>query len=185
MERMLRTMCHFVGTNVASLEGGAELVHFPVSFYKERMDVNAISRKEALAKGLKHYFTGKPCRHGHVRNRLSSNGMCLGCKSLHYRTSYPENKTKAAKRFKSWHSKNPNRRRGYSATRRALEKQAKPLWLSDAQHQEIQKIYDTCPLDSHVDHIIPLAGQNVCGLHVPWNLQHLTKEENLAKGNRF
>lgn len=39
-----------------------------------------ITRKEALALGLKRYFTGKPCCHGHVAERQSDNGKCLRCR---------------------------------------------------------------------------------------------------------
>ena len=38
-----------------------------------------ISRKDAKAKGLAHYFTGKPCKHGHTDIRRSTNGLCRAC----------------------------------------------------------------------------------------------------------
>jgi hypothetical protein len=43
--------------------------------------VNLITRKEAQAAGLKKYFTGKPCKEGHVSERYV-NGGCIGCEKI-------------------------------------------------------------------------------------------------------
>ena len=57
-----------------------------------------------------------------------------------------------------------------------------PAW---ANLESIKQIYRNCPKGYHVDHVIPLNGINVCGLHVENNLQYLTAIENMAKGNKF
>lgn len=81
--------------------------------------------------------------------------------------------------------KNMRRHKKNEATRRARKIKATPKWLSDEQLQEIRVIYDNCPEGSHVDHIVPLKGKEVCGLHVPWNLQYLTASQNFKKNNKL
>lgn len=65
---------------------------------------------------------------------------------------------------------------------RAAGLERTPKW-SDLD--KIKEIYDNCPIDNHVDHIIPLQGDNVSGLHIPENLQYLSVFDNLSKGNKY
>ena len=78
------------------------------------------------------------------------------------------------------------------AKRRANKIAATPKWLSIAQTTEIQSYYITATLLTNntgikyeVDHIVPLRDKNVCGLHVPWNLQVISAEDNRRKYNKF
>jgi hypothetical protein len=57
-----------------------------------------------------------------------------------------------------------------------------PSW---SQSKDILQFYKSCPQGHHVDHIIPLKGKEVSGLHVIENLQYLTAEENLLKSNKY
>ena len=84
----------------------------------------------------------------------------------------------------------PNRKR-YDIKRRINKLLATPSWLSIKQKLEIGELYylameleEETGIKYHVDHIVPLQGNNVCGLHVPWNLQVIPASENLSKGNR-
>lgn len=56
--------------------------------------------------------------------------------------------------------------------------------ISKRYIKEIKEIYRNCPDEHEVDHIIPLRGKTVNGLHVPWNLQYLPSLENKQKANR-
>lgn len=60
-----------------------------------------------------------------------------------------------------------------------------PKWLTKDQIDEMTRFYENCPEGYEVDHIIPLQGKNVSGLHVPSNLQYLTIAENRKKSNKY
>ena len=87
-----------------------------------------------------------------------------------------------------------NRAKVYAknARRRASETQATPKWLTLIQQAQINEFYELAlaknmqtGIDHDVDHIIPLRGTGVRGLHVPWNLQILTEAENSRKYNKI
>lgn len=61
-------------------------------------------------------------------------------------------------------------------------RKATPPWADKAK---IRKIYDSKPDGCHVDHIIPLRGDKVSGLHVEYNLQYLAAKDNMKKSNRY
>jgi hypothetical protein len=101
--------------------------------------------------------------------------LCTECKSLVNKKNYIKNKEYYQEYWKI-HGKEK------SARRRAHILNATPPW---ADLDKIKEIYLNCPEGYHVDHIYPLKGVNSCGLHVENNLQYLTAEENLRKGNRI
>jgi hypothetical protein len=72
--------------------------------------------------------------------------------------------------------------REYQKRRRALKTGRIPSW---ANIEKIKEIYSKCPEGYHVDHIVPLQGKNVSGLHVENNLQYLPAVENLKKYNKY
>jgi len=61
-------------------------------------------------------------------------------------------------------------------------RKATPTW---ADKDAIRAVYRARPDGMHVDHIVPIRGKTVCGLHVSYNLQYLTHEENMLKSNHF
>jgi 5-methylcytosine-specific restriction endonuclease McrA len=93
-----------------------------------------------------------------------------------------ENKESIKEYMKEYRQQNKERKREVDANRRAAKLNATPKWVD---RKELRRVYEECPEGMEVDHIIPLKGATVSGLHVPWNLQYLTKSENSAKGNRF
>jgi len=107
------------------------------------------------------------------------------------KTYYIKNRSKRKKQIKVWCKNNQGRLNAAGAKRKAAKIRATPSWLTEEHLKEIERFYIEAKeleklnnIKYHVDHIIPLQGKIVSGLHVPWNLQILKAKDNLSKGNR-
>jgi hypothetical protein len=98
------------------------------------------------------------------------------------RKKYADNPQRVNETNKKWISKNPKLRTFYAAKSRAELRKRIPAW---ADMNAIREFYKNCPDGYHVDHIIPLRGKTVCGLHVLNNLQYLPASENQRKFNKL
>lgn len=93
---------------------------------------------------------------------------------------------------KQWRQSNKGCVAAHAAKRRNSKLLRTPKWLSKEQLNQIDIEYKLAAWCTkvmgeiyHVDHIVPLRGSKVSGLHVPWNLQVIKAKENLSKGNKY
>lgn len=87
-----------------------------------------------------------------------------------------------------WRDQNRALYNARAAKRRAEKVTATPPWADKFAIECVYKLaaaYRTCGLDVHVDHIIPLKGEDVSGLHVETNLCILYASENISKSNKL
>lgn len=108
------------------------------------------------------------------------------------RDNYEAKKSQYAERMALWRASNRHKQAVYSAKKRSDLLLRTPKWLGEDDQKKIDAYYFTAHMLGmhtgecyHVDHIVPLRGKLVSGLHVPWNLQILTKIDNQRKKNKF
>lgn len=179
-------------------------------------------RAAAKAAGETVYFTGRPCKHGHVAQRQTASGTCLECCKRLQRQNVERRLAENPNLHKDRYAKNPDFYRQKSAIYRlnnpeksrqsyltsmrkrkpqkaaaemkrvASKLSATPKWLSKQDLSWIQDYYvaarahkESFGIVLAVDHIVPLRGKTVCGLHVPWNLCLRTQSDNSKKSNKI
>jgi 5-methylcytosine-specific restriction endonuclease McrA len=109
------------------------------------------------------------------------------------RISYREPRKEITATYNAAYTKaNPDIMNAKGAKRRAARLNATPPWLTYEQNRQNEEFYIIVKEIQwlseeylHVDHIVPLQGENISGLHVPWNLQILTEKANISKSNKF
>jgi hypothetical protein len=207
-----------------------------------------ISRKEAQQAGATRYFTGEPCKHGHIAERFVSSRCCTECAALRSLEAYHADPAKAAAKVKArtpaqqeaaraaaraWKAANKTRVSEYEREKRAANpdahkaalrawRQANPEKIREAQSKwgfanrgktnanaarahaaklqrtpawadfkKIEDVYQDARefresgLEVDVDHVIPLQGELVSGLHVHQNLRVCLSSVNRSKSNTY
>jgi hypothetical protein len=96
--------------------------------------------------------------------------------------NYEANQKTQSERWRRWRLKHLKEHNAKSALEKAMRLQRIPPW---ADLEAIKQFYLNRPEGYHVDHIVPLRGKTVSGLHVLENLQYLPAKENMSKGNKF
>lgn len=103
-----------------------------------------------------------------------------------YRANDPEKSREIRRRYAK---ANKGQARAHCAAYRAQKKRAMPEWVDRdsvvAVYVEARRLTEETGVPHEVDHIVPLQHKTVCGLHVAWNLQVVTQEENRKKFNSF
>lgn len=163
-----------------------------------------ITRSYAREFGIAGYFTGKACKSGHISWRITSSSACYECNRNIVHNYKTNNKSRLNRLSREYNARNPEIRKlaeenlrrkspGYytnaAMKRKAAKLKRTPIW---ADQDLIRKIYDErsklsseTGIEYAVDHIIPLRGKLVSGLHVHNNLQILSRKSNSEKWANF
>lgn len=121
-------------------------------------------RTEAHRKATRKWYAANKEKHKALRDR--------------WRTA---NRDKVRKYNAAWRRANLKRMCAHARAYELRKQRAMPAW---ADREAIQRFYEQRPAGFHVDHIVPLRGKLVSGLHVLENLQYLPGLDNNKKGNR-
>lgn len=134
------------------------------------------------------------------RQRYIKNRRAEKLVALEY---YRENRRRCIERHAAYMAETADKQRQYRretaaqclarvAKRRAALEQRTPPWLTREQFEAIVDFYELrreleakTGVPHHVDHVVPLRGRKVSGLHVPWNLQVIPATANISKGNKY
>lgn len=138
------------------------------STYEKRKEYYRANKEKILAQNKAWMAANKDIRKEQSKARYISDPEKNKLASRAYKKANPE--------------KIRNKKRAAQSKRRCAQLKRTPAW---ADLNAIADFYKNCPEGYTVDHIIPLQGKYVSGLHVLNNLQYLTGSENSAKGNRY
>lgn len=153
----------------------------------ENKDLSEFSLSKVNKDGLRGQC--KTCRSEYSSVYRKCHKETVNAGNRQYRTDYPEQTNAYSDK---WRKKYPEKSAARTSRRHAAKLQRTPKWLTTSDYIEIDWAYRLAAIRTketgvkyEIDHILPLRGELISGLHVPSNLQLLPKKENARKGNRL
>lgn len=144
-----------------------------------------------IEKAFSEFYTQKNGKYGlRGRCKICSNLDNKKTSKIRTKKSYLKHREKRLIQCKVYYRKNVARYIQHAFQRKQKEKTNTPLWANKQQINEIYFERDRLNMEAgfvkyHVDHLIPLNGKFVSGLHVENNLQIILATENMSKKNKF
>lgn len=160
----------------------------PFESWSEERKAAAVAKASAWAKANRERY--RELLRNAARRRIAANPEAERerLRRLARRYEAKRSPEERARKWKSWAEKNRARLAERSRIRAFLVQQATPPWADRKAilyfYGEAARLTRETGIEYQVDHIVPLRGKKVCGLHVQDNLQVITKIANMAKGNR-
>lgn len=152
---------------------------------QQKRDHYARHRDLLLERKKRSYPEKAEAKREYGRLRYAGNRQLLLAKNKQYIEERPDY-------YKQFRLNHPDKVNGKENKRKAAKLQRIPCWLTADEFWMIEQAYEICALRTkmtgiewHVDHVIPLQGKLVSGLHTPYNLQVIPAVINTAKGNKF
>lgn len=139
-------------------------------------------REEIIERVRANYYKDVDKSRQRARDYAAENRVAARERAIQWRRENPDKKRAADLK---WKTANPHLDHSLKAKYRAARRMACPPWVDDAHMTRIHEIYrlrrqisEQTGVVHEVDHIVPLQGKTVCGLHVWWNLRVIPREEN-------
>ena len=133
------------------------------------------NKEDILSKRKIYYKENKGYINNRNRNYYKENAE-------HFKKYRLINKDRRNKQSREWDLNNPEKKRACNNKRRADKSRATPKWY---EKEKVEELYKQSSEEIHIDHILPLMNDLVCGLHCFDNLQAIPAKENLSKSNSF
>jgi len=146
------------------------------------------TKAQRLARMSEYYFKNKNTLQQKNKAWIDNNRDAYLTQKKEYRQA---NLEKSRSKSREWAKNNRPKANARSKKYKVSKLNRTPAWLTEFDLLKIQCLYQVAAMRSresgqawHVDHVVPLQGETVSGLHVPWNLCVIPAVDNLSKSNK-